>query len=181
MASERATPKTPSTNIRIERTYPTSAEEVWRLWTTSDGIESWWAPDGFKVEVRKLELRPGGELVYAMTATGPQQVEFMKRAGMPLTTEAHKTFTELRPAKRIAYRSLIDFVPGVDPYQQLTVVDLTPSGDSARVVMTMEPLHDEVWTERLGRGRANELANHGQVIVRRHAGGKKPEIQPHPR
>ena len=174
MANEPATPKTPSTNIRIERTYPTSAEEVWRLWTTSDGIESWWAPDGFKVEVRKLELRPGGELVYAMTATGPEQVEFMKGAGMPLTTEAHKTFTEVLPAKRIAYRSLIDFVPGVDPYQELTVVDLTPSGDSARVIMTMEPLHDEVWTERLVKGRENELDNLGRVIARRHAGVKKP-------
>src|SRR5205814_972718 len=83
--------------IRIERTYATSAEQVWRLWTTSDGIESWWAPDGFKCEVRKLDLRVGGDLVYALTATGPQQVEFMKGAGMPLTTEAQKTFTELLP------------------------------------------------------------------------------------
>ena len=127
MANEAGTPKTRSTNIRLERTYPTSAQEVWRLWTTSDGIESWWAPDGFTVEVRKLELRPGGELVYAMTATGPEQVEFMKGAGMPLTTEARKTFTEMTQPTRIAYRSLIDFVPGVDPYHELTVVDLTPS------------------------------------------------------
>src|SRR5207253_3704875 len=92
--------------------------------------------------------------------------------------EAHKTFTEVLPAKRIAYRSLIDFVPGVDPYQELTVVDLTPSGDSARVIMTMEPLHDEVWTERLVKGRENELDNLGRVIERRHAGVKKPELQP---
>src|SRR5439155_22389769 len=94
MANEPATPKTPSTNIRIERTYPTSAEEVWRLWTTSDGIESWWAPDGFTVEVRKLELRPGGELGYAMTATGSEQVEVRKGAGMPLATDAGKTVSE---------------------------------------------------------------------------------------
>jgi len=174
MANEPATPKTPSTNIRLERTYPTSAQEVWRLWTTSDGIESWWAPDGFTVEVRKLELRPGGELVYAMTATGPDQVEFMKGAGMPLTTEARKTFTEMTQPTRIAYRSLIDFVPGVDPYQELTVVDLTPSGDSVRVVMTMEPLHDEVWTQRLVTGRENELDNLARVIDRQHAGMKRP-------
>src|SRR6266550_3580773 len=129
-----------SNMIRIERTYPTSAEEVWRLWTTSDGIESWWAPDGFKVEVRKLELRPGGELVYAMTAIGPE---------------------------------LIDFVPGVDAYQELTVVDLTPRGDSVRVVMTMEPLHDEVWTQRLVMGRENELDNLAKLIDRKHARAKR--------
>src|SRR3989440_3748434 len=159
--------------IRIERTYPTSAEEVWRLWTTSDGIESWWAPDGFKCDVRKLDLRPGGELVYALTATGPEQVEFMKGAGMPLTTEARKTFSELTQPKRLAYPSLIDFVPGLDPYQELTVVDLMPSGDSVRGVMTMEPLHDEVWTQRLVMGRENELDNLAKLIDRKHAGAKR--------
>ena len=159
--------------IRIERTYPTSAEEVWRLWTTSDGIESWWAPDGFKCEVRKLDLRPGGELVYAFTATGPEQVEFMKGAGMPLTTEARKTFTELTQPTRLAYRSLIDFVPGLDPYQELTIVDLTPSGDSVRVVMTMEPLHEDVWTQRLMMGRENELDNLAKLIDRKHASAKR--------
>ena len=159
--------------IRIERTYPTSAEEVWRLWTTSDGIESWWAPDGFKCEVRTLDLRPGGELVYAFTATGPEQVEFLKGAGMPLATEARKTFTELTQPTRLAYRSLIDFVPGLDPYKELTVVDLTPSGDSVRVVMTMEPLHEDVWTQRLMMGRENELDNLAKLIDRKHAGTKR--------
>jgi len=163
-----------SKTIRIERTYPASAQEVWRLWTTSDGIESWWAPDGFKCDVRKLDLRVGGELVYALTATGHEQVEFMKGAGMPLTTEARKTFTEVLAPQRIAYRSLIDFVPGIDPYHELTVVDLTPGSDSVRVVMTMEPLHEEVWTQRLVMGRENELNNLALVIDRKHAGTRRP-------
>src|SRR5207245_4513243 len=166
MANEPATPKTPSTNIRIERTYPTSAEEVWRLWTTSKGIESWWAPDGFNVEVRKLDLRPGGELIYAMTATGPEQIEFMKGAGMPLTTESRKTFTELVPPKRIAYRSLADFIPGVKPYEFLTVVDLQSSADGVRAVMTVDAMHDDEWTQRLVMGRENELDNLAKVIDR---------------
>jgi len=161
---------TTSNTIRIERTYPTSAEVVWRLWTTKKEIEAWWAPDGFKVEVRKLELRPGGELLYTMTATAPEQVEFMKGAGMPLTTESRKTFTELVRPRRLAYQSLIDFVPGVKPYQHLTLVDLSPNGDDVRVVMAMEPLHDEVWTQRLKMGRENELDNLAKLIDRQRAG-----------
>ena len=51
-----------------------------------EGIEAWWAPDGFSVEVSKLDLAPGGELHYSMTATAPPQVEFMQNAGMPLRT-----------------------------------------------------------------------------------------------
>jgi uncharacterized protein YndB with AHSA1/START domain len=149
----------PVTKIRIERHCHAAPEHVWRLWTTSDGIESWWAPDGFTVKVQKIDLRPGGELVYTMTATAPEQVEFMNSVGMPLTTESRKTFTELDPATRIAYNSLVDFVPGVDPYQFLTVVDLQPSDGGTRVTMTVDPMHDDTWTQRLVMGRENELDN----------------------
>ena len=150
--------------IAIERTYPASAAEVWRLWTTKDGIESWWAPDGFMVEVQKLELRPGGELLYTMTATGTAQIEFMQSAGMPLTTSSRKTFTEVVEGTRLAYDSTIDFVPGMAPYEHATVVDFTETEDGVHVVMTVDPLHDEEWTQRLVAGRENELDNLAKVL-----------------
>ena len=92
-----------ATPIRIERTYGAPAETIWELWTTPAGIDAWWAPDGFTTEVQKLELEPGGELVYTMTATAPEQVEFMQNAGMPLTTESRKRFTEIEEPRRLAY------------------------------------------------------------------------------
>jgi uncharacterized protein YndB with AHSA1/START domain len=162
-----------ASKIRIERNYPVTAEEIWKLWTTSEGIESWWAPDGFKVDVDKLDLRAGGELIYSMTAVGPEQVEFMKKAGMPLSTKSRKTFTEIQAPRRIAYYSLIDFVPGHEPYEQLTVVDLAPTNEGVHVVMTADPMHDDVWTQRLVAGRENELANLAKVIDRRRADATK--------
>lgn len=141
----------------LEHTYDAEATEVWRLWTTPEGIESWWAPDGFRVEVTKLELRPGGDLVYTMTAVGADQIEFMQNAGLPLDTVSRKTFTEVSEPRQLGYTSLVDFVPGVQPYEFLTLVELQPTEQGVRVVMTMESLHDEVWTERLLAGRRNEL------------------------
>lgn len=32
--------------VRLERTYDATIDEVWRLWTTREGIESWWGPRG---------------------------------------------------------------------------------------------------------------------------------------
>jgi uncharacterized protein YndB with AHSA1/START domain len=151
--------------IRIERVYDASAETVWKLWTTPQGIESWWAPDGFTVKVQKLEVKPGGELVYQMTATAPEQVEFMRGAGMPLTTESRKTFTEVKPPKKLAYRSLVDFVPNHEPYEFLTVVELEQVGERVTVVMTVDRMHDDVWTARLVAGRENELENLRKVIA----------------
>jgi uncharacterized protein YndB with AHSA1/START domain len=148
----------------LSRTYPASPETIWRLWTTPDGIAQWWAPDGFSTEVQTLELEPGGALVYTMTATAAPQIEFMKSAGMPLSTVSRKTFVEVEAPRRLAYRSLIDFVPDHEPYEHLTVVDLVPVEGGTEVTMTMEPLHDAEWTQRLVAGRGNELDNLGTVL-----------------
>ena len=148
----------------IERTVSARPETIWQLWTTSEGISHWWAPDGFRTDVDSLDLAPGGELVYTMTAEAPDQVAFLEQNGLPLSTRSRKFFTELEPPKRIAYRSIIDFVPNHEPYEQLTVVDLEPAGAGTRIVMQVEEMHDDVWTERLLAGRANELANLARLV-----------------
>jgi uncharacterized protein YndB with AHSA1/START domain len=156
-----------SDEIRIERSYEVVAETIWELWTTPAGIEAWWAPDGFSVEVQKLELEPGGELIYTMTATGPEQIEFMRSAGMPLSTESRKTFTLVEAPTRLAYSSLAEFIPDVEPYEFLTTVELTPRDGGVDVVMSVERMHDEVWTGRLIAGRENELDNLAKLIAAR--------------
>src|SRR6478752_6806360 len=148
----------------IERIIPAPVDTVWRLWTTPEGIGRWWAPDGFRTDVSALDLRPGGELVYTMTATAPEHVAFMEQNGMPLSTESRKTFTTVELSTRLGYRSLIDFVPDHEPYEQLTEIDLEPVDGGTRVIMRVEPLHDAVWTERLLAGRANELDNLARLV-----------------
>ncbi|SEA81722.1 SRPBCC family protein [Leifsonia sp. 21MFCrub1.1] len=148
----------------IERIIAAPTETVWELWTTPQGIGRWWAPDGFRTDVSALDLRPGGELVYTMTATAPEQVAFMEQNGLPLSTESRKTFTTIERPTRLGYRSLIDFVPGHEPYEQLTEIELEPVDGGTRVIMRVEPLHDDVWTERLLAGRANELDNLARLV-----------------
>jgi hypothetical protein len=46
------------------------------------------------------------------------------------------------------------------------VVDLLASaGGGVRVVMTVEPMHDNDWTQRLIAGRNNELDNLAKVLA----------------
>jgi uncharacterized protein YndB with AHSA1/START domain len=143
--------------ITIERTYQASIDDVWDLWTTADGIESWWGPEGFAVTVERLDLRAGGELIYAMTATAPEQIEFMRGAGMPLTTPCKITYTEVAPKSRLAYTTLADFIPGVTPYEIATVVELQADGRSVHMILTFDAMHDEHWTELARAGRESEL------------------------
>lgn len=148
----------------IERLIPTARERVWQLCTTPEGISSWWAPEGFRTDVEQLELRVGGDLIYTMTAVAPEQIAFMEQYGMPLATQSRKVFTEVAGPDRLGYRSLIDFVPDHEPYEQLTEIDLSEVEGGTRVVMRMEPLHDDIWTERLVAGRTNELENLAHLV-----------------
>lgn len=153
--------------LTIERTFDASIEEVWELWTTTEGIQLWWGPEGFGVVVNELDLRPGGRLVYAMSATRAEEVEYMLQAGMPLTTEHTLTFTEVDPPRRLAYKDLADFIPGVAPYEVRTVIELSEVEEGVHVVVTFDRMHDEHWTELAKLGRESELERLAKLLAAR--------------
>jgi hypothetical protein len=68
----------------------------------------------------------------------------------------------------LAYMSLVDFVPDTPPYKFLTVVELEPANGGVQVMMTVDSMHDQVWTESSsGPGRGNELDNLATLVQSR--------------
>ena len=155
--------------VALERIYRARMQDVWELWTTKEGIESWWGPGGFAVSVRKIDVRPGGELLYAMTAIAPPQIEFMKKAGMPLTQECRITYVEVVTLRKLAYVHLADFIPGVAPYDVATVVELEPVIGGVGMTLTFDAMHDEEWTQRAVMGWKSELDKADALIAARTA------------
>lgn len=150
--------------VTLERTFSAAIEDVWDLWTTKPGIESWWGPDGFVVEVLDLDLRPGGDMRYAMTATAPDQIEFLKKAGMPVTNQHRLTYTEIVPGRRLAYTHLADFIPGVETYEVATTVEFEHVPHGVRMVLTFDAMHDEHWTRLAVMGWENELGKLAKLL-----------------
>jgi uncharacterized protein YndB with AHSA1/START domain len=150
--------------IIIQRSYVAALEDVWDLWTTKEGIESWWGPEGFRVEVRKLDLRPAGELHYAMIAEAPEMVAFMAQAKMPVVQDCRLRFTEIIPHRRLSYLHQADFIPGVAPYDVTHVVDLEASGDRVLLTLTFDRMHDDTWTQRATHGWEQELGKLGKAL-----------------
>jgi uncharacterized protein YndB with AHSA1/START domain len=151
--------------ITIDRTFEAPLEDVWALWTTKEGLESWWGPEGFTTKVHEIDVRVGGRLRYAMTAVAPEQVAFLEKAGMPLTTEQRVTYQDVVSHRRLAYTSLADFIPGVTPYDLATVVELHPKGQGVRMVLTIDALHDERWTKMAVMGWESQLGKLAKVIA----------------
>ena len=150
--------------VSIERTINAAVEDVWELWTTKEGIESWWGPDGFVVKVRRLDFRLGGELLYAMTATAPEQIDFLKKAGMPLTTESLVSYTDIVPLRRLGFTQMADFIPGVKPYEVATTIEFEPIPQGVHLVLTLDAMHDEHWTQLAVMGWEMELGKLAKVL-----------------
>jgi uncharacterized protein YndB with AHSA1/START domain len=144
--------------ITLERSYTTSIEKLWALWTTKEGIESWWGPEGFEVTVNSIDLRPGGGLDYTMTATGPDQIAFMKSASAPLSTDTMVTYLTIEAPHKLEFSTLADFIPDVAPYDVTTTLEFVEAGDAVTMRLTFDVMHDDLWTERSRMGEEMQLA-----------------------
>lgn len=145
------------TAVVIERAYRARPEELWDLWTTKEGFESWWGPEGFRVEVHALEARQGGRLEYDMIADTPEMVQAMERMGHAPTHGTRGWYTEFHPHDRLVLTHVIDFLPGVQPYESTIRVRFVPEGDAVRMVVTLEPMHDEATTRMSAAGFTSQL------------------------
>jgi uncharacterized protein YndB with AHSA1/START domain len=143
--------------ITVERTYRATIGEVWDLWTTTAGFESWWGPQGFRVEVHALDARPGGELRYDMIADTDEMKAAMRQMGQPTSHPTHSTFSVLEHHRRLELTNVIDFLPGVTTYESHIGVDFIVAGDTVRMVVTMDELHNAQFTQMQLAGFTSQL------------------------
>ena len=151
--------------ISLERLYNAPVEAVWELWTTKEGIESWWGPAGFSTLVTAIDVRPGGRIVYVMSASETATRKFLERRGMPLATEQVLTVLEAVPNHRLVTSNVIDFVPGVEAYEVGMTVDLESAAGGTRLVVTLDAMHDQHWTELAVKGWESQLENLSRVVT----------------
>jgi uncharacterized protein YndB with AHSA1/START domain len=146
-------------SIVIERTYEADVEEFWALWTTKEGFESWWGPEGFRADVQTIEPRSGGATHYDMVADTPEMVSAMRDMGRPTSTECRGGFTEFKPYERLVLTQIIDFLPGVKPYSStITVEFFAKPGGRVRMVVTLSKMHDAATTEMQRQGFTSQLS-----------------------
>lgn len=148
---------TATQKLVVERTYKARVEELWALWTTKDGFESWWGPQGFRVDVHVIEPRVGGALKYDMIADTAEMKKAMKEAGQPESHKTHGTFTEVKPHTRLAITHVIDFLPGVKPYDSTMAVEFFPVGDRVRMVVHLSGMHNDEFTKMQLEGFTSQI------------------------
>lgn len=155
--------------VVIERTWEADVQDLWDLWTTKEGFESWWGPEGFRVDVHEIDPCVGGKLSYDMIAVGAEQVAYMKQAGRPNSHPAHGVFTEVDPPRKLTLRHMIDFIPGVEPYEHHMRVEFFPEGKNVRMVVTLQPYHSDEMTVMATQGFESQLTKVPGILAARKA------------
>jgi uncharacterized protein YndB with AHSA1/START domain len=54
--------------FEIARVFDAPRDKVWKAWTEAERMKQWWGPKGFIVKQLKMDLRPGGTLLYCLQA-----------------------------------------------------------------------------------------------------------------
>jgi uncharacterized protein YndB with AHSA1/START domain len=152
--------------IVVERTYRATLADMWELWTTKEGFESWWGPRGFRAEVHELDARVGGTLRYDMIADTPEMIAAMKQMGQPTSHATRSRFTELKPQERLVLTNVIDFLPGVATYESNIAVDFVSIGDSVRMVVTLDAMHSDEFTQMQREGFTSQLTKLDERFTR---------------
>jgi uncharacterized protein YndB with AHSA1/START domain len=149
----------------IDRTLKASIEKVWKMWTTKEGLEKWWGPEGFTSVVQHLDVRVGGRFEIVMTAIVPEIIAHLKAAGMGESSVAKGDYVEVESNRRLAYTNAVDFVPGVPPYLTTTVVEMSAiPGGGTRLFVSNDVMHDEQWTRMATMGWTQQIGKLEKLI-----------------
>jgi uncharacterized protein YndB with AHSA1/START domain len=160
--------------IRFERVYDASVEDVWALWTTKEGLEEWFAPEGLHLEVSTLELWVGGTFNHVMTAVGAEQVAYMANRNRPPTAWVSARFVEIERHRRLRIRFDIDFLPGVEPYPYDMVMELNAEAGRVRMIVIADRHPDPDMTHGAILGLTSQLQRFDLAIAARTAKEQRP-------
>lgn len=158
--------------IRFERVYDGPVEDIWALWTTKDGLEEWFAPEGCSVEVPALDVRVGGAFDHVMTAVGDDEIAYMESVARSRITRVCGRFVEVVPHERLHIRITMDFLPGVEPYPYDILVEFHSEGERVRMVVTADAHPDADMTRLAAQALASQLRQFDSVLGSRRGKGK---------
>lgn len=125
--------------ILIEITFPAVQQDLWEKWTTKEGIESWWGPEGIISTVLTLEFHVGGLLEIVMR---PKDSE-----GQESSLVERITFTEITPMACLCFTDRFPGAPDVEPYDVICEVAFQPAPEGTKMTFTSSGMHRDDWTE----------------------------------
>ena len=137
--------------LRIERTYEASAEEVFDAWTSAEVLRRWMhAGEDWTTPVAEVDLRVGGTVRIVMRRPGGGD------------SEMHGEYREIeRPHRLVMAWTFADRPDN----RQLIELSVSESAGATTVVMVNTDISGEEWRESQERGWSACLQELGRVLA----------------
>ena len=71
--------------------------------------------------------------------------------------------------QRLAYIHLVDFIPEVEAYDVATVVEFRAERNRVQMVVHLDAMHSDEWTQRAVMGMESQLEKLARVLASRGA------------
>jgi uncharacterized protein YndB with AHSA1/START domain len=137
-----------SKELNVARVFDAPCELVWKAWTTPEQIAQWFAP-GIVMDVRELDVRPGGHFRFA----DPKE---------PNSGEYTGTYITVEPLKELSF-NVVDYSRADHPAGENAgfKVVFDSMGDQTKVTLTSIPPEDSYHKETFDAWSAcfDRLAN----------------------
>lgn len=125
--------------VRLERTFDTSIDTVWRMWSDPALFSAWYGPKGFSIPVAEMDLRVGGTRKICMEMKTPDRTMTMWFTGVfkEVSAPGRLRYTESMcdPDGNILKPEAMGMPPGTPDITEV-IVDLTERDGKTVMVMT---------------------------------------------
>ncbi len=111
--------------ITMEREFEAGPAVLFRAFTDTEALKTWYGPNGFTITVHAMDFRVGG--LFRFTMHGPDGTDYPSRIA----------YREIKPAERLAYRHGSDI--DNDPHAFEVTVTFNALGAN-RTLLTMHSI-----------------------------------------
>jgi len=115
--------------ITMEREFEAAPAVLFRAFTDTEALKTWYGPNGFTITVLAMDFRVGG--LFRFTMHGPDGTDYPNRIA----------YREIKPAERLAYRHDSDIEN--DPHAFEVTVTFEALGAS-RTLLTMQSIFPSI-------------------------------------
>lgn len=115
--------------ITMEREFEAGPAVLFRAFTETEALKTWYGPNGFTITVHAMDFRIGG--LFRFTMHGPDGTDYPSRIA----------YREIKPAERLAYRHGSDI--DNDPHAFEVTVTFNALGAN-RTLLTMHSIFPSV-------------------------------------
>jgi uncharacterized protein YndB with AHSA1/START domain len=123
--------------LTASRWLPYPSASVWAACSRKENLERWWSPEDLRTTVRRLDVRPGGPVVfhirYVPALLTKDSADAFRAARIPIAFDLRGELSEVILERLLTFDLTLDIGKAGAGVKTVTKLELIPEGEGTRV------------------------------------------------